>query len=147
MLPRCARLPVCLSKALVRQRTAGKAHHVAWTHELGEDSVRPDTKLDVCNPRDSPRNTRRTCFVFPKLDSNRTWIHEHIKFDFLGYTFRSRTTTNRDGQLFSAFTPAVSRSALTTMRRSTRCRRLHLHSECYSRPVKRCPMQTVFGTL
>ncbi|MFK7994560.1 MAG: hypothetical protein AB8B87_10510 [Granulosicoccus sp.] len=67
MLPRCGRLPVCLSKALVRQRTAGKAHYVAWTHEAGDDSVRSDAKLDVCNPLDSPRNTRSTCFVFPKL--------------------------------------------------------------------------------
>jgi len=70
----------------------------------------------------------KTRVVYCK-DSNRTRTHEHIKFVFLGYTFRSRTSTNRDGQLFSAFTPAVSRSALTAMRRSTRCRRLHLHSE------------------
>ena len=70
----------------------------------------------------------KTRVVYCK-DSNRTRTYEHIKFDFLGYTFRPRQSTGRDGRPFSSFTPAVSRSSLTTMRRSTRSRRLHLNSE------------------
>ena len=70
----------------------------------------------------------KTRVVYCK-DSNRTGTHEHIKFDFLGYTFRPRKISVRNGRPFIGFTPAVSRSSLTAMRRSTRSRRLHLHSE------------------
>ena len=70
----------------------------------------------------------KTRVVYCK-DSNRTRIHEHIKFDFLGYSFRPRASTGRDGKPFTTFSPAVSRSSLTAMRQSTRHRRLHLHSE------------------
>ncbi len=70
----------------------------------------------------------KTRVVYCK-DSNRTGTHEHIKFDFLGYTFRPRSITGNKGRAVTGFTPAVSRSSLTAMRQSTRHRRLHRHSE------------------
>src|SRR5208282_683911 len=47
--------------------------------------------------------------------------YPNTKFDFLGYTFRPRIVKNRRrNSLFVSFTPAVSASALKTMRQTTR---------------------------
>ncbi len=44
-------------------------------------------------------------------DSDRCERHEHIKFDFLGYTFQPRRARNRWGKYFVSFLPAVSKKA------------------------------------
>jgi len=44
-------------------------------------------------------------------DLNRTGSSEHEKFDFLGYTFRTRSSRNRQGKLFVNFSPAISDKA------------------------------------
>jgi RNA-directed DNA polymerase len=54
----------------------------------------------------------KTKIVYCK-DSNRTGSSEHEKFDFLGYTFRPRSSRNRHGKLFTNFSPAMSNKAQT----------------------------------
>jgi RNA-directed DNA polymerase len=53
-------------------------------------------------------------------NSNRRGAYPNVSFDFLGYCFRPRKAKNRNGQLFCAFTPAVSPSALKAMRETIR---------------------------
>jgi RNA-directed DNA polymerase len=70
----------------------------------------------------------KTRVVYCK-DSRRTGIHDHIQFDFLGYTFRPRRIMTRRGQVLTGFTPAVSRQSMTAMRQSLRRRRLSQRSD------------------
>lgn len=54
-------------------------------------------------------------------DGSRKGQYPNTKFDFLGYAFRQRVVKNRKrNSLFVSFTPAVSVSALKTMRENTR---------------------------
>ncbi len=52
----------------------------------------------------------KTKIVYCK-DSNRTGSGQNEKFDFLGYTFRPRSSRNRYGKLFTNFSPAMSDKA------------------------------------
>ena len=70
----------------------------------------------------------KTRVVYCK-DSRRTGNYEHIQFDFLGYTFRSRRIVVRNGKASLGFTPAVSRQSMTAMRQSIRRWHLVLRSE------------------
>ena len=49
-------------------------------------------------------------------DDDRKGQHEHIKFDFLGYTFRPRRAKNRRGKFFVSFLPAISNKAAKAVR-------------------------------
>jgi group II intron reverse transcriptase/maturase len=49
----------------------------------------------------------KTRIVYCK-DSNRRGEHEHVAFDFLGYTFQPRQAKTRNGKLFMSFLPAIS---------------------------------------
>lgn len=49
-------------------------------------------------------------------DSNRCAEYPVKSFEFLGYTFRGRTSQNAKGELFISFSPAVSNGALKSMR-------------------------------
>jgi len=82
-------------------------------------------RLKDCGLELHPQKTR---IVYCK-DSRRTQTHEHIQFDFLGYTFRPRRVASRHGRIFTGFTPAVSRQAMKAMRQSLRQRRVFKHSE------------------
>jgi RNA-directed DNA polymerase len=53
-------------------------------------------------------------------DDNRPGTAEHTKFTFLGFDFRRRGAKNRNGQLFSCFLPAVSKTALKAMGKTIR---------------------------
>jgi RNA-directed DNA polymerase len=53
-------------------------------------------------------------------DSDRKGQHEHIKFDFLGYTFRPRRAKNRRGKFFVSFLPGVSDKAGKAIRATIR---------------------------
>lgn len=53
-------------------------------------------------------------------DSNRKGRSMHESFDFLGYTFRPRTAQNRRGELFTSFSPAMSKTALKRIRKVIR---------------------------
>lgn len=64
-------------------------------------------KLELC-----PEKTKIVCCK----DSNRDGLYPQQSFDFLGYTFRPRSTRDRQGNFFVSFSPAVSRKALKAMR-------------------------------
>jgi RNA-directed DNA polymerase len=57
-------------------------------------------------------------------DTDRCGTHDHIKFDFLGYTFRPRRAKNRRGKPFVSFLPAVSTKAAKSVRAKIRSWRL-----------------------
>jgi RNA-directed DNA polymerase len=57
-------------------------------------------------------------------DSNRKGQHEHIQFDFLGYTFRPRRAKNNQGKSFVGFLPGVSNKAGKAIRATIRDWRL-----------------------
>ena len=57
-------------------------------------------------------------------DSDRVGKYEHVKFDFLGYTFRPRRANNRWGKPFVSFLPAVSGKAANSIRSTIRSWRL-----------------------
>ena len=46
--------------------------------------------------------------------------HEHIAFDFLGYTFQPRRAKNRWGKFFVSFLPAISTKAAKAIRTTIR---------------------------
>lgn len=67
----------------------------------------------------------KTKIVYCK-DSNRRGSYSVNSFDFLGYTFRGRSSKNRSGKLFLSFSPAVSVEARKAMvRRIRRSRMRH----------------------
>lgn len=81
-------------------------------------------RLKSCGLELHPRKTR---IVYCK-DSKRQGTHEHIQFDFLGYSFRPRRVIDGNGGARCGFTPAVSRRSMTAMRQRARSWRLQLHS-------------------
>lgn len=64
-------------------------------------------RLQKCKLELHPEKTK---IVYCK-DANRRGDGQHEKFDFLGYTFRPRSSRNRYGKLFTNFTPAMSDKA------------------------------------
>ncbi len=52
----------------------------------------------------------KTRIVYCK-DSNRRGSHESTLFTFLGFTFRPRRAQRKDGKVFTAFLPAISKDA------------------------------------
>jgi RNA-directed DNA polymerase len=67
-----------------------------------------------------PEQTR---IVYCK-DADRTGTHDHITFDFLGYTCAPRRAKNRWGKYFVSFLPAVSKKAAHSLRATMRSWRL-----------------------
>lgn len=61
----------------------------------------------------------KTQIVYCK-DDDRRGKYPHTRFDFLGYTFRSRRSMNRWGKPFINFTPGISNKAATAIRRASR---------------------------
>ena len=75
------------------------------------------TRLAECGLEMHPEKTH---VVYCK-DGSRKEKHPNTKFDFLGYSFRPRVVKNRKrNRLFVSFSPAVSSSALKSMRETTR---------------------------
>ena len=82
--------------------------HKQW--EFIERKIRArcaQCKLALCQ--------EKTKIVYGK-DSNREGKYPRQSFDFLGYTFRPRSTRDRKGKFFVSFSPAVSRTVLKAMR-------------------------------
>ena len=73
-------------------------------------------RLSQCGLELHPTKTR---IVYCK-DDDRPGDHEHIKFDFLGYTFQPRRAKNRRGKFFVSFLPAISTKAAKSIRRTIR---------------------------
>ncbi|MQB02430.1 MAG: group II intron reverse transcriptase/maturase, partial [Actinobacteria bacterium] len=70
----------------------------------------------------------KTKIVYCK-DGNRRDAYEHTSSTFLGYTFRARAARDRDGNVFTAFLPAISKDALKKLSRTVRGWRLHRRTE------------------
>jgi RNA-directed DNA polymerase len=58
-------------------------------------------------------------------DGKRRGSHEHTSFTFLGFTFRARGARRKDGAMFTAFLPAISKDALKKISAEVRSWRLH----------------------
>ncbi|MFB7323870.1 group II intron reverse transcriptase/maturase [Streptomyces sp. NPDC093064] len=58
-------------------------------------------------------------------DDNRRGSYGHAEFTFLGYTFRRRSASRKDGGMFLSFIPAISREALSRISTEVRSWRLH----------------------
>jgi group II intron reverse transcriptase/maturase len=71
---------------------------------------------------------QKTKIAFCK-DDNRRNSYPVVRFDFLGYSFQPRLTRNRKGQMFVAFTPAISPSSATAIRQTIRGWRLHRRND------------------
>lgn len=73
-------------------------------------------RLKACGLEMHPDKTR---IVYCK-DEDRNKSYPHVSFDFLGYTFRSRKSRNRQGKFFTGFLPAVSNKAGKAIREKIR---------------------------
>jgi len=71
---------------------------------------------------------QKTKSVYCK-DADRRLEYPCTSFDFLGYTFRPRRSKNRWGQYFISFSPAVSNTAATRIRREIRSWKLPRRSD------------------
>jgi RNA-directed DNA polymerase len=93
--------------AIVHCRSHGEAQAVLKA--IGE-------RLGQCGLELHPMKTR---IVYCK-DYRRRGKHEHISFDFLGYTFRPRQAKGRGGKNFTGFLPAISGKAAQAIRAQIR---------------------------
>jgi RNA-directed DNA polymerase len=84
-----------------------------------------EQRFAECGLQLHPQKTR----VVYCQDTNRTGEYSERSFDFLGYTFRPRSSINRDREHFVSFLPAVSKQAAKRMRQRVRRWRLHLWSD------------------
>jgi RNA-directed DNA polymerase len=73
-------------------------------------------RFERCGLELHPAKTR---IVYCK-DDNRRGEHEHVAFDFLGYTFQPRRAKNRQGEFFVSFLPAISTKAAKSIRATIR---------------------------
>jgi RNA-directed DNA polymerase len=73
-------------------------------------------RLSQCSLQVHPEKTK----IVYCQDSDRHDTHDHIQFDFLGYTFRPRRAKNRWGKPFVSFLPAVSNKAAKKLRATIR---------------------------
>jgi hypothetical protein len=73
-------------------------------------------RLKACGLELHPEKTR---IVYCK-DDDRPGDHEHVRFDFLGYSFQPRRAKNRWGKFFVSFLPAISAKAAKRIRATMR---------------------------
>ena len=73
-------------------------------------------------------HAEKTKIVYCK-DDRRRGIYSDEKFDFLGFTFRSRWAKSRWGKYFVNFSPAISNEATKSIRSMVRSWRLHRRSD------------------
>ncbi len=98
--------------AVVHCRSERQARMVATA--IGE-------RMEQVGLRLHPDKTR---IVYCK-DGRRPGSHEHTSFDFLGFTFRARGVRSKNGNVFTGFGPAVSKTARKRMSQQVRSWRLH----------------------
>lgn len=87
--------------------------------------ARLQERLNQCYLELHPQKTK---IVYCK-DADRTDDYPNISFTFLGFEFRPRSAKNKYGKLFCNFLPAISRQALTEVKRTVRAWRLMWCSE------------------
>ncbi len=71
----------------------------------------------------------KTRIVYCK-DDNRKGNYEHVKFDFLGYTFKPRSTKAGDGSQFIGFNMAISGKSVKRIVSILRKRQFHRWTTC-----------------
>jgi RNA-directed DNA polymerase len=96
---------------IIHAKSRAQAEHVL-------EAVRQ--RLKECRLELHPEKTK----IVYCQDDDRKEQHEHIKFDFLGYTFRPRRAKNRRGTFFVSFLPAISDKAAKAIRETIRDWRL-----------------------
>jgi RNA-directed DNA polymerase len=74
---------------------------MCWRQEIKKRMTRVGLELH-------PEKTR----IVYCQDDNRRGSYEHTEFAFLGYGFRRRSARSKDGAMFLAFLPAISKQAL-----------------------------------
>ena len=84
-----------------------------------------EQRFAACRLRLHPEKTK---IVYCK-DANRPGEYPERSFDFLGYTFRSRSAIGRNRKRFVSFIPAVSDKAAKRIRLEVRRWRMHLRSD------------------
>lgn len=99
--------------------------HCKTEREAQELLVAIRERMKGCGLKLHPEKSK---IVYCK-DDDRQGSYLHEQFDFLGYTFRSRRSKNRWGKFFINFSPSVSRTAMTQMRRKMRTWKLHLRTD------------------
>ena len=82
-------------------------------------------RLQSCGLELHPEKTK---VVYCKDDSRKK-TYPNEKFDFLGYTFRPRSSANRQGKFFINFSPAVSNQAAKAIRDKFRSWKLPQRSD------------------
>jgi RNA-directed DNA polymerase len=109
--------------------------HCRTEQEAETLKVELQARLADCRLEMHPTKTKIVCCQ----DVKRKGKYPNTKFDFLGYCFRPRLTSTRNGKLFWGFNPAVSDSALNDMRAAIRdlelLRKTHLPLEEIARQV------------
>ncbi len=107
--------------------------HVQFERYADDVRIHAATRAQAESLLEAIRNRLKQCHleVHPDKtkivycqDSDRRGKHEHIKFDFLGYTFRPRRAKNRWGKPFVSFLPAISDKAAKKIRATVRDWRL-----------------------
>jgi group II intron reverse transcriptase/maturase len=94
----------------------GLVHCRSW-REAEAVKAKLQARLAECGLEMHPTKTK---IVYCK-DERRKATHPNVTFDFLGYGFRSRRVkSTRNAKVFCGFTPAVSASALKSMREKIR---------------------------
>ncbi|RJR22837.1 MAG: group II intron reverse transcriptase/maturase [Nitrospiraceae bacterium] len=84
-----------------------------------------DQRMKQCMLELHPEKTK---IVYCK-DGQRGGNYPHEKFDFLGYTFRPRTSKTRSGKYFVNFSPAMSNAATKKVCSTIRSWRFHRRSD------------------
>ena len=103
--------------ATILAQERGLSRRQAYRYLEHARAITLQARLAECQLEMHPTKTK---IVYCK-DGKRKGRHSNVMFDFLGYQFRPRMVQNsRDGSLFCGFVPAVSPSALKSMRSTVR---------------------------
>jgi len=110
-------IPFCryADDGLLHCKTQRQAEYVLW---------RISERFKECGLEIHPDKSR---IVYCKND-RRKEKHDSIAFDFLGYTFRPRSCKNKEGNVFTNFLPAISKSSKKEICRKIRSWHLQLKS-------------------
>ena len=98
-------------------------------------------RLMQCHLELHPHKTK---IVYCK-DANRRGGYPEQRFDFLGYTFRPRSSKNGTGKLFVSFAPAVSPKAVKAIRQRMRRWRLHHRNDLALEEIARWTQPMLMG--
>ena len=104
------------------------AQALVWN--VGTSGLAIRDRFEQCGLELHPTKTK---IVYCK-DDDRRGEHEHVAFDFLGFTFQPRRAKNRWGKYFVSFLPAISAKAAKSIR--ARIREWRMASTRNNRPIE-----------